>query len=66
MAWGGNKAPAVQKSLEGPATEEMPASLLQQHEDTLFVCDEAAASELIRFKAPWLTGDCDWNGRYSS
>src|SRR4030095_13419364 len=62
MAWGSNKAPALQKSLEGNATEEMPASLLQQHEDTLFVADEAAAAELIRFKAPWLTGDCDWNG----
>lgn len=61
MAWGGSKAPAVQKSLEGNATEEMPASLLQQHEDTLFVTDEEAASDLIRFKAPWLTGECDWN-----
>ncbi len=61
MAWGINKSKAVQKSLEGPSTEEVPASLLQQHEDTLFVTDEAAASELTRFKAPWLTGDCDWN-----
>jgi glucosamine-6-phosphate deaminase len=61
MAWGSSKAAALQKSLEGPSMEEMPASILQQHEDTLFVCDQAAASELIRFKAPWLTGDCDWN-----
>src|ERR1700712_5476939 len=28
MAWGTNKAPAIQKSLEGNATEETPASLL--------------------------------------
>src|SRR5580704_14103692 len=62
MAWGSNKSQAVQKSLEGPSTEEVPASILQQHEDTLFVTDEAAASELTRFKAPWLTGDCDWSG----
>jgi glucosamine-6-phosphate deaminase len=62
MAWGSNKSQAVQKSLEGPATEEVPASILQQHEDTLFVTDEAAASDLTRFKAPWLTGDCDWSG----
>jgi glucosamine-6-phosphate deaminase len=61
MAWGANKAPAIQKSLEGDATEDVPASLLQQHEDTLFVTDEAAAGDLIRFKEPWLTGDCDWN-----
>jgi len=62
MAWGSSKAPALQKSLEGNETEEIPASLLQQHEDTLFVADEAAAAELIRYKTPWLTGDCDWNG----
>src|SRR5450432_511694 len=61
MAWGSNKASAVQQSLEGPATEEMPASLLQQHEDTLFITDLAASGNLIRFTAPWLTGDCDWN-----
>jgi glucosamine-6-phosphate deaminase len=61
MAWGGGKAMAVQKSLEGNASEEMPASILQEHENTLFVTDVAAAADLIRFKAPWLTGDCDWN-----
>jgi glucosamine-6-phosphate deaminase len=61
MAWGSSKAAAVQKSLEGNPTEEMPASILQEHENTLFVTDEAAAADLIRFKAPWLTGDCDWN-----
>ncbi len=61
MAWGSNKATAIQKSIEGNVTEEMPASILQEHENTLFVTDEAAATDLIRFKAPWLTGDCDWN-----
>src|SRR5450432_1950620 len=61
MAWGSSKAVAVQKSVEGNETEEIPASILQQHEDTLFVTDETAAADLIRFRAPWLTGDCDWN-----
>jgi len=61
MAWGSNKAQAIQKSVEGNSTEELPASILQEHDDTLFVTDEAAAADLIRFKAPWLTGDCDWN-----
>ena len=61
MAWGSGKAVAVQKSLEGNASEEIPASILQEHENTLFVTDVAAAADLIRFKAPWLTGDCDWN-----
>jgi len=61
MAFGSNKAPALQKSIEGNSTEEMPASLLQQHDDTLFVADQSAASDLVRFTAPWLTGECDWN-----
>ncbi|HEX3769122.1 MAG TPA: glucosamine-6-phosphate deaminase [Puia sp.] len=61
MAWGSNKAQAIQKSVEGNTTEEVPASILQEHDNTLFVTDEAAAADLIRFKTPWLTGDCDWN-----
>jgi glucosamine-6-phosphate deaminase len=57
MAWGPAKAPVVHKSVEGPVTESVPASLLQQHHD---VVDEMAASELTRFKSPWLTGEMEW------
>ncbi|MBS1600546.1 MAG: glucosamine-6-phosphate deaminase [Bacteroidetes bacterium] len=60
MAWGQMKAPVIQKSVEGNATDQVPASLLQQHNDCLFVTDELAASELTRFKSPWLTGECEW------
>lgn len=60
MAWGQTKAPVIQKAVEGDDTEEMPASLLQNHNDCVFVVDEAAASELTRFKSPWLTGECTW------
>nr|WP_256381572.1 glucosamine-6-phosphate deaminase [Flavihumibacter sp. ZG627] len=60
MAWGPMKAPVLQKAVEGDVTEQIPASLLQQHLDTVFVVDEAAAAELTRFKSPWLTGDTEW------
>ena len=60
MAWGKTKAPVIQKSVEGKPTEEIPASLLQHHDDCSFVLDEFAASELTRFKSPWLTGECEW------
>src|ERR1022692_2405174 len=60
MSWGQIKAPVIQKAVEGHMTEQIPASLLQQHNDCLFVTDEMAASELTRFKSPWLTGDCEW------
>lgn len=60
LAWGPAKAPVVQKAAEGNLTEQVPASLLQQHGDCQFVLDEAAASELTRFKSPWLSGDIEW------
>lgn len=60
MAWGPAKAPVIQKATELEDTEEVPASLLQNHDDCTFVVDETAASELTRFKSPWLTGECEW------
>ncbi len=60
LAWGGAKAPVVQKAVEGNMTEQIPASLLQQHPDCRFVLDAAAAAELTRFNAPWLTGETEW------
>ena len=60
MAWGNNKAPVIQQATELDDNENLPASLLQNHDDCLFVVDEAAASELTRFKRPWLTGECVW------
>lgn len=60
MAWGPAKTPVVRKSVEGNITEQIPASLLQQHNDCTFVLDEMAAADLTRFKSPWLTGDIEW------
>jgi glucosamine-6-phosphate deaminase len=60
MAWGSAKAPAIQKAVEDDDSEQMPASLLQNHDDVSFVVDDAAAAELTRNKSPWLTGDCEW------
>lgn len=61
MAWGSAKAPVIKQAVEEDDTEHVPASLLQNHEEVTFVVDRAAASELTRFKSPWLTGDCDWS-----
>lgn len=60
LAWGDGKADAIKKSIEGNPTEEVPASLLQQHDHVTFVIDEFAAGQLTRYKSPWLTGDIDW------
>ncbi|MCF6406151.1 glucosamine-6-phosphate deaminase [Chitinophaga filiformis] len=60
LAWGTHKAKIVRRSVEGHSSDQVPASLLQQHPDCKFVIDEQAAEELTRFKEPWLTGDCEW------
>lgn len=60
MAWGQTKAPVVKKAVEEDDTEDIPASLLQNHDDCVFVIDETCAGELTRFKSPWLTGECEW------
>ncbi len=60
MAWGSAKAPVIKKSVEDDETEQVPASLLQSHDDVIFVIDETAAADLTRNKSPWLTGDCEW------
>ncbi|QES89724.1 glucosamine-6-phosphate deaminase [Rhizosphaericola mali] len=59
VAWS-NKAPIIVKAVEGPVTEQVPASILQQHPNASFVIDEPGASELTRFKSPWLTGEIEW------
>jgi glucosamine-6-phosphate deaminase len=59
MAWG-SKASIVAKSVEGNVTEQIPASILQQHNDCCFVIDALASAELTRIKSPWLTGECTW------
>jgi glucosamine-6-phosphate deaminase len=63
MAWGSDKASVIKKAVEDDDSEQVPASLLQNHDDVAFVVDETAASELTRNKSPWLTGDCDWTAK---
>lgn len=46
LASGAEKAEAVAKALQGPVTDEVPASVLQLHPNLLVVLDQAAASEL--------------------
>ena len=59
LAWG-SKADIVAKAVEGNITEQVPASVLQNHDDCTFVIDKIAATDLTRNKSPWLTGSTDW------
>jgi glucosamine-6-phosphate deaminase len=61
MAWGEAKAAVIREAVEGKVTDQIPATFLQNHENTKVILDEAAASMLTRRKTPWLVGPCDWN-----
>ncbi|MGM0213519.1 glucosamine-6-phosphate deaminase [Enterococcus sp. AZ109] len=46
LAFGEVKADAIKGMIEGPVTEDLPASILQKHDDVIVIIDEAAASKL--------------------
>lgn len=46
MAYGKNKAEAIAQTVNGPVTEEVPASVLQNHPNVVIIADEEAASQL--------------------
>ena len=63
MAWGEGKAPIIRKAIEGPISDSVPTSYLQNHPNTEIILDLAASAELTRIKTPWLVGSCEWNDR---
>lgn len=46
LAFGEAKAGAIKGMIEGPVTEDLPASVLQNHSDVIVIIDEEAASKL--------------------
>ncbi|HFI0162370.1 TPA: glucosamine-6-phosphate deaminase [Streptococcus suis] len=48
MAYGPEKADAIKATVEGPVTEEVPASVLQNHDNVVLIIDKAAASKLTK------------------
>jgi len=61
LAFGEHKAESVAKAVEGPVTADIPASYLQQHQNAIFMLDEAAAAGLTRIKTPWVVDSVEWN-----
>jgi glucosamine-6-phosphate deaminase len=61
MAFGEHKARIVQRAVEGPVTETVTATFLQQHSDATFLLDEAAAGELAAIARPWELGPIQWS-----
>jgi glucosamine-6-phosphate deaminase len=63
MAFGEHKAAIVARAVEGPMTDAIAASFLQQHPDTTFILDEAAAGEVTALRRPWVVGPVEWTPR---
>ncbi|MFM7051747.1 MAG: glucosamine-6-phosphate deaminase [Planctomycetota bacterium] len=63
LAFGEGKAPVVARAIEGPVTNAVAASFLQEHTNAQVYLDLAAAAELERCKAPWCSAnhDLDWD-----
>jgi glucosamine-6-phosphate deaminase len=62
-AWGDEKAEIMQKVVEGPITDTLPASFLQTHPNAHVALDLSAAAHLTRIEHPWLVTSCQWNDK---
>ena len=60
MAWGEGKSNIINTSVEGPVTNQVPASFLQEHDNVVFVIDKEASSKLTRINTPWLVEKVEW------
>ncbi len=60
MALGEHKAGIVHKAVEGEVSEQIPATFLQTHPNTVFAIDSAAAGKLTATQLPWVVGPVDW------
>ncbi|WP_242203531.1 glucosamine-6-phosphate deaminase [Aestuariivivens insulae] len=63
MAWGDGKSHIIKASVEGPVTNQVPASFLQEHSNATFVIDKEASSKLTRIKTPWLVEEVTWTDK---
>lgn len=60
MALGEAKAPIVAKLVEGPISEQIPATFLQAHPSVEVHLDRPAAAHLQREQTPWVSHSVEW------
>jgi len=63
LSWGESKAEIIRQTVEGQATEAIPATALQNHPDTRVIIDLLSAYNLTRISHPWLVSSCEWNSK---
>lgn len=64
LAFGEQKAPIIRKAVEGPITDEVAASFLQEHDNAEVICGPASSADLTRLATPWLLGEIEWTPGY--
>ena len=60
LAWGQKKSLVVKEAIEDEISSQNPSTYLQNHNNTTFILDQDAASELTRIKTPWVVQECKW------
>jgi glucosamine-6-phosphate deaminase len=60
LAIGEHKSAIVRRAVEGGVDLEVAATFLQQHANTTFYLDPAAAEDLTRIATPWLVDEVEW------
>jgi glucosamine-6-phosphate deaminase len=60
LATGEHKASIVNRAVEGMPSPDVAATFLQDHPNTTFYVDRAAASELTRVATPWVLDEVEW------
>jgi glucosamine-6-phosphate deaminase len=60
LALGEHKANVIRDICEGPVTDRVPASYLQDHSDVTVLIDGASGKELTGVRTPWTTGNVQW------
>ncbi len=60
LATGEHKSAVVRRAVEGEVDIEVAATFLQDHPDTTFYVDGAAAADLTRCATPWLLDEISW------
>ncbi|NDV69864.1 glucosamine-6-phosphate deaminase [Dysgonomonas sp. 25] len=63
IAWGEDKAKSIADVVEGPLSDTIPASCLQNHQHACIYADLNAAFDLTRINHPWLVTSCNWNNK---
>jgi len=61
MATGEHKAPIIRRAVEGPPTEGIAATYLQQHNNAAVYVDKGASLELTRVKTLWMVRPINWS-----